>query len=234
MNLIMKIFFIALMTIYSIGVMAQGSSVKLLAEVPVQFGLGYEGRLSNRFSVSFSAGLLTEPNSTIIVNILEAMGTDQEVVLMIDHAFDFGVVGEAGVNYNFGKNYIGTFFQGIVLKAGDTPTALVEEYFGEDITTYPVKRTKTQSNEQTLHLKSTLYQAGLLYGRRFPLNNPHLEIDAEFGFSANIGSKSTLSSDTRDLSKLSTEVDDELRYYYSHYAFVPSLTVALAYKFLGR
>jgi hypothetical protein len=234
MNLISRVLVMLLVLVSFTDVFSQRSSIKVLAEVPIQFGLGYEGRLSNRFSVNLSTGLLTDPNSTIIVNVLKAMGTDEEIVLMIDHAFQFGVIGEVGVHYNFGRNYVGTFFQGILLKGGDTPTALVEEYFGEDITKYPLKRNKTQSTEKTLHLKSTLYQAGLLYGRRFPLKNPHLEIDAEFEISADVGSKSSLSSDDRDLSKLSAETDDELRYYYSHYAFVPSLTIAFAYKFLGR
>ena len=36
---------------------AQQSSLKVMAEVPVQFGLGYEARLSSHFSVAFSAGV---------------------------------------------------------------------------------------------------------------------------------------------------------------------------------
>lgn len=210
---------------------AQQSALKVQAEVPLQFGIGYESRLSNRFSFSLQVGLLTQPNSTLIVNILEAMGTDEQIALMIDNAFDLGVVGEAGINYNFRKNYFGTFVQIIGLQAGDTPTELIETYYGEDISSYPAKRRNIQTEEVTLSLRSTLVQAGVLYGRRFPLANKHFEIDAEFGISANIGSQSKLNSNDRDLQALSAEVDDELHYYYSHYAFVPSLTVALAYKF---
>lgn len=226
-----KLRIFCLLIVLPLGSFAQQNILKIQAEVPLQFGIGYEGRLTNRFSFVLQTGVLTQPNSTLIVNTLEALGTDEQIVLMIDNAFDFGIVGEAGINCNFGKNYFGTFVQVIGLKAGDTPTELVEAYFEEDISTYPARRRNIQTEEMTLSLKSTLYQAGLLYGRRFPLANKHFEIDAEFGVSANIGSQSKLSSNDRDLQALSAEVDDELQYYYSHYAFVPSLTVALAYKF---
>lgn len=213
---------------------AQQSSLRLSAEVPVQFGLGYEGKISKRFSVAVSAGLLTQPNSTIIVNVLNELGTDEEITLMIEDAFKFGVVGELDINYNFNRNYVGCFVQVIGLHAGETPTSLIEDYFGTSVNSYPVKRGKTQSVEKYLKLNSTLYQAGILYGRRFPLKNKRFEIDAEFGFSANVGSNSTLSSDVRNLSTLSTAVDAELSGYYASYAFVPSLSVALVYKLRTR
>lgn len=213
------------------GLVAQQSAVKISAEVPVQFALGYEGKITKRFSVALSAGVLTEPNSTLIVNILQAFGTDEEIALMIEDAFKFGLVGEAGLNYNFKRNYVGAFFQVIDLHAGDTPQSLVENYFGTSISSFPVKRGRTPSTEKFLSLTSTLYQGGILYGRRFPLKNKHLEIDAEFGVSANITSKSELTSDVRNLTTLSETVNAELAYYYAEYAFVPALTVSLVYKF---
>jgi hypothetical protein len=47
------------------------------------------------------------------------LGTDQDIVVMINQAFQFGMVGEAGINYNFKRNYIGGFFQMIGLQGGD-------------------------------------------------------------------------------------------------------------------
>jgi hypothetical protein len=210
---------------------AQTASVKLLAEVPVQIGVGYEGRISPCFSLSLQAGVLSRPNSTIIINLLEDLGTDQDIVVMINQAFQFGMVGEAGINYNFKRNYIGGFFQMIGLQGADAPADLIEEYFDVDLTRYPLRRGSQQTREAYLTLKSTLYQAGVLYGHRFPLPNKHFEIDAEIGVSANVASSSKLSSDVRQLETLSEEVEQELSYYYSHYAFVPSLSVALVYKF---
>jgi hypothetical protein len=209
---------------------AQQSALKLKIQVPVQFGLGYEGKISKHFSFQASAGALTPPNSTLIINTLDALGTDPQVVLMIKDAFQFGFVGESGVNYNFKKNYVGIFFQLIDLHGGDTPTSLVEGYFNTSITGYPAKKGRTAANEKFLHLKSTLYQGGILYGRRFPFKNEHWEIDAEAGISANLSSQSKLTSDERDLSALSKLADAELAGYYKDYAFVPSLAVFLVYK----
>jgi hypothetical protein len=225
---VLLLLFCLMGTVHEIA--AQQGALKISAEVPVQFAIGYEGKINGRFSVSLSAGVLTQPNSTLIVNVLEQLGTDEEIVLMIDHAFDFGLVGEAGINYNFNRNYVGAFFQVIDLRAGDTPASLVESYFGTSISSYPAKRGRTQSAETFLSLTSTLYQTGILYGRRFPLKNKRMEIDAEFGVSANVTSKSELTSETRNLTALSEVVNDELAGYYSEYAFIPTLTVSFVYK----
>lgn len=210
---------------------AQESSLKLLAEVPLQFGIGYEGKISNRFSVALSAGLLTQPNSTLIVDVLDAFGTDDAITVMITDAFKFGVVGKTGMNYNFKRSYVGSFFEIIALQAGDTPRTLIENYFGTSVNSYPARNGRGQSNEVYLRLSSTLYQGGVLYGRRFPLKNKQFEIDTEIAVSFNLGSKSKLTSEYRDLATLSKEVDTELSGYYSSYGVVPSLTVAFVYKF---
>jgi hypothetical protein len=43
---------------------AQKHSIKALAEVPVQFGLGYEYRVAKKNSISVQGGVLSEPNGT--------------------------------------------------------------------------------------------------------------------------------------------------------------------------
>lgn len=230
----MKFTIIAFITVSLLAIVhrsfSQQSAIKIFAEVPVQFGIEYEGQVSKRFSAAVSLGLLTKPNSTIIVNVLEMFGTDAQIALMIDGAFELGVVGRGAVHYNFKKNYVGGFFEVIGLHAGDTPTELIEIYYDTSVSSYPVKRGRNGSPETNLHLNSTLYQAGGSYGRRFPLKNRRFEIDAEFAISANVGSQSKLSSDTRDLTALSNEVNAELKYYYSNYAFVPSVKLAIVYK----
>jgi hypothetical protein len=226
--MLMRIVILILSVFSALPVFAQQSSVTLLAEVPVQFGIGYEGKLSERFSVSLQGGVLSEPNSSIIIAVLGEFGTDEEIVLMIENAFKFGVVAEAGVNYNFRRNYVGIYSQMISLTGGDTPTDLIETYFNEDIDSYPARRGRTSSKEVFLTLKSTLYQVGILYGRRIPLST-RLSFNAEFAISANVGSKSNLNSDTRELDALSSEVDEELDGYFSSFAYVPSISIGLCY-----
>jgi hypothetical protein len=225
----MRIVILLLSVFFVLPAFAQQSAVTLLAEVPVQFGIGYEGKLSKRFSVSLQGGVLSKPNSSIIIGVLGELGTDEEIVLMIENAFKFGVVAEAGVNYNFRRNYVGIYSQMISLTGGDAPKDLIETYFNEDIDRYPSRRGRTSSNEVFLTLKSTLVQVGILYGRRIPLST-RLSLNAEFAVCANVGSKSKLSSETRELDALSVEVDEELAGYYSSFAYIPSISIGLCYE----
>lgn len=203
--------------------------MKVFTEAPIQYGIGFETPVTRRLSVSLQAGVLTQPYSSVILNLLESFGTDPNITLMINDAFTFGLVAEGGVNYHYKKNYVGLFCQGIVLKAGDTPTSLVENYFGEDVSTYP-RRGRLSTAPVSLQLKSTLYQGGFLYGRRFPLRDSRFGIFSELAISANLSSRSSLSVDSYDLSALSAVVEDELAYYYANYCFIPTLTVGFTWK----
>lgn len=210
---------------------AQEHSIKALAEVPVQFGLGYEYRTAKKVSFSVQAGVLSEPNSTLVIHILEKLGTTPEIIDIIEDSFKFGLVGELGANYNFGKNYVGAYSQFINLRGKGTAPDPIEEYFDENFSLFPLQPGSDPDDRQ-VSVRSSLIQVGVLYGRRFPLENKHFEIDTEFGVSKNVWSKSRLYSNNRDLSEMDNEVDKELDYYYSRYGYIPSLTVALVYKFL--
>lgn len=205
------------------------SAFRASVEVPVQIGLGYEGFVSKRFSVLAHVGILTPPNSTLIIDMMDQLGVDAATVELISETFRFGWVGEVGVNYNFHKYYGGVFTQGILLQAGETPTTIVESYFNINVNDYPAKRNRTAANEPTLTLKSQLIQAGILFGRRFGKPDKKFSWGLEASFSMNVASKSSLSSEYRLLESLSAELNKELDYYYSNYALVPSLCLFGAY-----
>ena len=226
-----KQFLVMLLLFQSIILFAQQHSINALAEVPLQFGVGYEGHVSKRFSISVQGGVLCEPNSTLTIYILEKFGTTPEVIDVIRDSFKFGLVGELGVNYNFGKNYVGTYGQFINLRGRGTAPDPVEEYFDKNFSAFPVKPGSDPDDRQ-VSVRSSLMQIGILYGRRFPLKNKHFEIDAEFSASKNIWSNNRLTSDNRDLQEMDDEVDRKLDYYYSRYGYLPSLTVAFVYNFL--
>jgi hypothetical protein len=207
--------------------------VKLLAEVPVQFGIGLEAMLTNRFSLSVQAGVLTEHNSTLMLKSFEAFGADDETIRMIENAYKSGVVLEAGLNYNFRKSYVGLFYQQINLRGGSSPASGYEEQFNTDINTLPVKPNRPELVETELNIQSNLSQLGMLYGRRFMLKNPKYEIDVEAGFSKNVGSVTKITSENRETNTFSDEVNNEFDDWYSRYAYIPSLTVAFVYN-IGR
>jgi hypothetical protein len=216
---------------FSNGAIAQRSSLKVIAEFPLHFGVGYEGQIGAGFSMGGSMGVMTSPNSDIIITYLRFIGTEEELVLMIEDAFQLGWVGELNVNYNFKRNYVGLFGQAIGAQAGDVSPELVQDYFGVDLEDYPLKPGGTSGPERNLTIRTRLYQMGLLYGRRFPLKDKRFEIDAEVGLSANVGSTSKVYSDNRDFSELNERINVELQGFYSDYAFIPSLGVLFVYKF---
>lgn len=206
------------------------STLKLQWELPVQIGLQYEYSFNQKFSAYLQAGLLRKPNSTIILNTMEALGTDDQIVDLVESAFQSGWVLEEGVNYKFGKSYAGIFFQQILLNGEDTPSDLVEILLDEDLTTFPRRRGRTGTLESTLLLDSNLFQLGLHYGRIFPLQS-NFHLFAEFGLSFNIASNSSLSSTQLELASLDDEIDNLLSDTYSSYAHIPSITFGLAKRF---
>ncbi|NQZ77422.1 MAG: hypothetical protein HRT61_15175, partial [Ekhidna sp.] len=75
----------------------------------MQIGLQYEYLFSEKISAYLQVGILREPNSTIILNTVEALGTDQQIMELIESAFQSGLIFKEGINYNFGKSYAGLF-----------------------------------------------------------------------------------------------------------------------------
>lgn len=221
---------IFLLTGFSHVTLAQQSSLKLIAEVPVQFGIGYEGQVSKHFSVGGSLGVLTKPNSNIIIEVLRFIDVDEPLVLIIEDAFQLGIVAEVNANYNFKRNYVGVFTQMIGLQAGNASPALIDNYFQVDVNNYPVLAGKTNIAEKNLRCRTRLYQAGLLFGHRFPLKGNRFVINAELGLSANIGSTSSVTGENHDLSRLNDRLNVSLDTFYKEYAFIPSCAVMLVYK----
>lgn len=219
-----------LFIIFSYAAFAQKSSIKVIAEVPLHFGLGYEGQVSKHFSVGGSVGVMTAPNSTLILDYMRFVGTDELLVLLLEDAFKLGIVGELNFNYNFGRNYVGAFGQIIGVQAGNASMAVVEDYFNTNQQDYPFRPGKAGTSDKYVTVRTRLYQAGALIGHRFPFKDSRFEIDLEMGLSANIGSKSKMYSENRDLTKLSDRFDSTLNDFYHQYAFIPSIGVLFVYK----
>jgi hypothetical protein len=204
--------------------------IKLLAEVPVQMGVGFEASLSHRFSLSLQAGVLRDPNSTLMMETFKAFGNDEEIVQMIEKSFKHGLVIEGGLNYNIGKSYVGVFYQQINLGSGESPASAYESQFNTDINLLAVKPGRPTLVEKSVNIQSNLSQVGILYGRRFALVNPKFEIDVEAGISKNIDSVTKVTSENREVDLFSQEVNQELDAWFARHAIIPSLMVALAFK----
>ena len=205
-------------------------TVNIHWEVPVQIGLQYEYTFSKKLSAYLQVGILRKPNSTIVLNTIDALGTDEQIVDLIESAFQSGLVFKQGINYNFKKNYIGFFFQQILLTGNDTPSDLVGVLLNEDLNTLPRKRGRSGPIDRTLTLHSNLIQLGLHFGRKFPLKSDFYLL-TEAAISFNITSSSSIESSQLELSSLNAELDNLLNDTYSSYAHIPSIKFGIAKKF---
>lgn len=211
---------------------ANSHQLKILAETPVMYGLGYEYSISKRFSSIIQSGVLIEPNSSAILFVMNELGTDEIVIDLLENTFKLGLVIEAGVNYSWNNYYAGIFGQFIGLKANETPTNILEVVIYTELENYSNRNgtlSNSFQNENSITLKSSLFQAGFLFGRRINLNNK-LDLDIEIAFSKNWYSKSALNSSRRDFSSASVELDTYLKEIYKDYAYVPSINFSIAYK----
>lgn len=216
----------------TLGLSAQKHEFKIFYEVPVHFGLGYGYYINENWSLQAQAGFITEPNSSMILGVIEGLGTDPLTVEMIEDAFEFGTVFEIGSNYHFGSWYTGVYFQTVFLQGKETPNEIVEEVMNVNISEYPFFRGRNSpASNQNLTLKSNLFQGGILIGKIFSLKDPTQKVFLEFGASLNLYSRSSLESNDRDLTELSNEVDDYLKDIYTTYAYIPTLNFGWVKKF---
>jgi hypothetical protein len=119
------------------------------------------------------------------------------------------------------------------LQAADAPVSAVEAAFGVNITSYPLRPRQSVKTPVTLTLSSDLYNAGILYGRRFTFKNPKIELHTELSFAKTLGSSSYIDSPQKSVESLSGLVDNELKTVYLDYGYLPSINVFFVYKFGG-
>lgn len=206
----------------------QKHEVSALWEVPLQFGIGYRYHIIPQLSADVQGGVLTDPNSGIILTVLEGVGIDETTVSMIENAFKSGYVVKGRVNYHVGKFYFGAFVMNLHATGKDTPYEIIGEVMDVDMDSYPRRRNRT--TESTLTLNTNLLQAGISIGRDFILKK-NMAIFTELSASMNIGSSSSLKSEERDFSQLSAEVDTYLADLYKTYAYIPTLSIGWKKKF---
>lgn len=210
---------------------AQNHSVFVGTQIPLQYSIGYSYQISPKFSSSLQLGLLTKPYDKIILNILDAMGTDDALTNTIGESFSYGLLVQPTVYWHWNeKYYIGVYGQWTYLRENDAPKDVIEAYYGTDIDTAPSKRNRQRSGN-SLTLESNLYNLGLLVGRSFFFKNPRLQLRIELATAKTLTSSSQISSEARDLSTLSEKVDVILGDYYWNYGYIPTLNVYLVYQF---
>lgn len=208
------------------------SSIFAGTQIPLQFTVGYEYRLSKVLSARAQAGFVGQPYSGFIVDAMEAFGMDKYLSQVIRKSFEGGVVIGAGPNFHFGKNYIGVFGQYMRLKTGGiTPADALSIQFKKDFSQFDV----TGLPVFVFNMQSSMFNTGLLYGRQFTLRNPRFAINAEAGIAKVVASKNNFSSNrslidrTRFATNLYRELDEEIRSAYWKHGFIPTLNLYFVY-----
>jgi hypothetical protein len=205
-------------------------SIKVGTQIPLQYAVQYDYQWNKHWSANAQVGVLTKPYDLVILDVLKAFGVDQSIVNVLTNAFNFGVISQVGTNYHFGKNYVGVTGSWIHLQAADTPISAIQTAFNVNVSSYPVRPRQNAQTPIAMTLSSDLFNAGILYGRRFTFKNPKIELHTEFSFAKTLASSSYVESPQRSLEKLSELIDTELKSDYSSYGYLPSINVFFVYK----
>jgi hypothetical protein len=225
----MKTILTLLLTAFSLTPLLAQHAVDIHWQFPLKVGFGYQYQFSNKLGAKAEIGLLSEPNTSAILSVLEQLGTDGSITNMIENAFQNGVVGKIGVHYFLHpKHAVGIGLTGYSLIGKETPYNLVEAVMDEDLSSFPTRGRNPRTNENTLTLRSMLWQAGIYYEYFIPLSEKWA-LKTGLEASVNIGSASSIESEVRDFSRLSGEVDTYLEDIYSQYGYLSGISLGIVF-----
>lgn len=221
---ILTVFF----TIQLLLIDAQNLHFKVGTDIPYQFstGIGVEHK---SFGLAFETGFLIPPYSNAILNIIEALGTDELYINLLNSSFSFGSMNALQPQYLLGKNKnwtIGLDLRYDFLTASDASRDVMEQLLERNLFT-PIQRNRKIS------MSLSLLGTGLRFSRRFPLgktNNHQLQI--ELSAIKHIGIKTNVQLNNLESEVLSDEVNallwDDV---FKPYGYVGGLGVKYIYKF---
>ncbi len=202
--------------------------IKAGTDIPLQYGIAYQYTPDFGIGGGLKFGILTDPHNQIILAVMKALGTNQDIVDLIDNSFKLGLIIDGSSSWNWKNNYFGFNLLYINLRAGKAPLDIVNNYYGIDLNAYGLGNLFSQDQMQ-IQLSSDLLQFGLHFGRRIPLNDK-LELQLEIGLNKNIGSTNNLTSEFPYPSFVFDTIAQDLHDNYKKYAIIPSLGIYLVYK----
>ncbi len=201
--------------------------IKIGTDVPLQYALAYSYTPEKGIGGGVKIGLLTEPHNSIILALMETLGTKEYITTIVRESFKMATVFDGNLAWNWSKNFAGFNVSYINLRAGQPPLITIDENYGNLFNLVPT----TLFGEETtaIHLSSNLLQLGAHYGRRIPIND-RWEFQILLGLSKNIGSTNRFTSDFPYPQSLFTAIDKDFQENYKKYGIIPSVGVHLVYK----
>jgi hypothetical protein len=180
-------------------------------------------------------GIITTPYEGSIRRIITYFEEDPNLTEIINDSFRYGTILGGGLNFHFGKNYVGAFGQYVSLRGASTATAALSAYYGVEFSFLEIL-----IGPIDLNLQSNLYNAGVLFGRRIVLREPDIQLHLELAISKNFASRNNFNSnrprldDNSFVRNIYNNVDHELRDTFLAYVIVPTFNVYFVYNLMGR
>lgn len=204
-------------------------SVLVGTDIPYQHSLGTELRVKDvRFSLR--TGLLVDPYSGLTLDLLDAFGTEDVYIRLLEASYQFGTMNGLGMQYLFGKKklwYVGPELRFDYVAASDTSSDLIEAVVGESRFNPP----RFGVNQQEIYLGLWLFAAGLRTGRVIPLGKNH-NVHLELSFYKHYRNTTILYIDDQENKNITTSLNDLLwEDVFKPYGYLGGLGLAYSYSF---
>jgi hypothetical protein len=211
----------------------KGPSVMIGTQIPLQYTLGFNYHFSPAISARAQLGILNKPYDKLVLSIMEQFGLEKPIGRLIEKSLNHGLMYTLGVNYHFGKNYVGLFGQHTQLKGKITIEEAASAYFERDLSFlnpfgFSLLEVSARSNTTNI---------GVLYGRRFTFPDPRFEILAEAGIAKIISTTNYFSTSNRLLEQVPRvkevyrNLSVDFKEAYRRYGYLPTINVYLNYHF---
>jgi hypothetical protein len=210
---------------------AQKFALSVGTDIPYQHYVGLNLE-TNRVAFSLKSGVLVPPYSDIILNIIEASGTDPIYVDLLNSAYQFGWMNSFGAYYRMGNHrswYVGPEVRVDQITASDTPSALIETLTGQQIRRNP----SSIRNQSESELGLIMYAAGFRFGHKTALsqNNKHF-LNIEISAYKYMSTNTTLFINGTKADNLNAIIDDLLwEDVFKKYGYIGGIGVSYQFVF---
>ena len=209
----------------------QKTSLMIGTDLPYQFHLGTEIE-HEKLKFSFRTGLLVEPYSTVTLKLIEAFGTDEVYIRLLESSYQLGSMNSVGVHYFLGEKkrwYLGPELRLDYLLAAETSSKIIELVTGKSVSAIP----RFGFDEPDFRLGIWLHAIGFRAGTSFPIDNhQRKKLVLEISFYKHYLSSTSLTINGEVSENLSSALDTLLwEDVFLPYGYLGGLGLAYSYSF---
>ena len=203
-------FFLLFTTLTSIPILSncQKVSFSIGTDIPYQFYIGGAFETSN-IDIAYRTGVLTSPYSNLITNTLEAAGTDQVYIDLLEASFNLGWMNSLGVYYKFGNLkswYIGPEIRIDKLTASEASIEILETLVNQ-----PINTNGQWTGDIQAELGMNMVALGFRFGKSIPIGEMKKHrLRFELSLAKHISTQSTLLINNRKNENLNLELNEML------------------------